>query len=327
MNRLERITAILLQLQSRKKLTAQQLADKFETSVRTIYRDIRVLEEAGVPIGAEAGLGYYLLDGYSLPPVLFTKEEGAAMLTASKLLGKLGDVSLNKQFDSAMDKIRAVLKSTEKDFLETLDNSIQVYTMRPPVDTQTFPNKFISTIQEALVKEQVIEITYYSRYANETNTRKVEPIGLCYVNGAWHLFAWCRLRGAIRDFRPDRIKSLVTLNEKYAKNKLPVLEDAVSAFFKPAQLHRITLLMKKDLTSYVGDMKYYLGLTEETDMGDRYQQVYFYPSITDFARWAISWGDKISIVEPQELLDELKEMSQALQQHYQNNGLLRLTQR
>lgn len=323
MNRLERITAILLQLQSRKKLTAQQLADKFETSVRTIYRDIRVLEEAGVPIGAETGLGYYLLDGYSLPPVMFTREEAGAMLTASKLLGKLGDLSLNKEFDSSMDKVRAVLKSTEKDFLETLDNSIRVYSMRPPVDTSMFPNKFISTIQEALVKEQVLEITYYSRYADETNTRCIEPIGLCYINGAWHLFAWCRLRNAIRDFRPDRIKGLKTLSEHYPKQNHPTLESAVQSFFKPEQLLRIVVDMKKDLTCWLGDMKYYLGITQEEDLGDYIRQVYLYASLDDFARWALTWGNGVNIIEPPELQQKVSELVIELQEHYQKNGILR----
>ena len=91
MNRFDRITAILIQLQSKKVVRAQDLADRFDISLRTVYRDIRTLEEAGVPLYGEAGVGYSIVDGYRLPPVMFTQEEAMAFITAEKLMEKFTD--------------------------------------------------------------------------------------------------------------------------------------------------------------------------------------------------------------------------------------------
>jgi predicted DNA-binding transcriptional regulator YafY len=317
MNRLERITTILLLLQTRKKITAQHLAAKFDTSVRTIYRDIRVLEEAGVPIGAEAGFGYYLLEGYSLPPILFSKDEAGAMLTAEKLLHQYGDLSLNAAYCSSMDKIRAVLKSRDKDYLEMLEDSISVHSKRPGINTDIFPNKYISAIQQALVNQQVIELEYYSKYNQQVNKRCIEPIGLSFINGTWHLFAWCRLRKAVRDFRPDRIKSLITLDETYNKKKLPSLAEVSELFFNPKQLIRIVLHLDKDIMHHIGDLRFYLGLQQETEKKNHLELIFLYPSLEEFARWILQWGNKIKIIEPVALKTEMKRLSKELYKHYE----------
>jgi predicted DNA-binding transcriptional regulator YafY len=317
MNRLERITSILLMLQSRRKVTAQQLADHFETSIRTIYRDVRVLEEAGVPVGAEAGLGYYLMDGYSLPPVMLSKEEAAAMLMGEKLLDKFGDVSMNKEIKNAMQKIRAVLRNSDKDFLETLEESMSVFHYRRhKLMDDSFPNHFISSIQQAIVKQQVIEIEYYSLHSDEVSKRKVEPIGLSHIHGSWHLFAWCRLRKAVRDFRSDRIKSLHALDERYDKSKLPNLETIAETFYNPSELKRIVIHLHNSIPKSSTDMKYYLGVVEENKKEEHTEMIFLHYSLKEFAKWLVFWGDKVKIVEPKELVQEMKMLSKELHKHY-----------
>src|SRR6478752_2689172 len=126
MNRFDRIIAIFIQLQSKRVITAQEIADRFEVSLRTIYRDIRSLEEAGLPIVSEVGVGYSMMDGYRLPPVMFSKEEALTFITAEKLMDRFTDYSLNKDYKAAMYKIRAVLRSAEKDYIEEIENQIAV---------------------------------------------------------------------------------------------------------------------------------------------------------------------------------------------------------
>src|SRR3954465_1610992 len=127
MNRIDRVTAILIQLQSRKIVKAQDIAERFNISLRTVYRDIRTLEEAGIPLIGEAGVGYSIMDGYRLPPVMFTKEEATAFLTAEKLVEKLTDTSTKESYRSAMYKVRSVLRSAEKDHLESIEDHIHVF--------------------------------------------------------------------------------------------------------------------------------------------------------------------------------------------------------
>ena len=110
MNRIDRLAAILIQLQSRSLVKAQDIATKFSISLRTVYRDVKALEEAGVPVIGEAGSGYRLMEGYKLPPVMFNMDEATALLTASKLVQSKTDAGISKHYTAALDKIRAILR-------------------------------------------------------------------------------------------------------------------------------------------------------------------------------------------------------------------------
>ena len=126
MNRVDRLHAILVHLQSKKRVTAQEIADRFGLSLRTVYRDVRALDEAGVPIIGEAGVGYSVMEGYRLPPILFTKEEASALLLGAKFVQRFTDRADRRSFDAAMFKVKAVLRSSDKDFVEQLDSRISL---------------------------------------------------------------------------------------------------------------------------------------------------------------------------------------------------------
>src|SRR3954468_18633 len=126
MNRIDRLAAIVIQLQSRRMVKAQDLAEKFSITLRTVYRDIHALQEAGVPVIGEAGSGYRLMEGYKLPPVLFNQDEASALLTAAKLMQTMSDEPSFKHFSSALDKIKAVLRTTEKDHIADIDEHVAV---------------------------------------------------------------------------------------------------------------------------------------------------------------------------------------------------------
>lgn len=109
--RLSRLTAILTQLQTKRLLTANELAEKFSISKRTVYRDIKALEQADVPILTEDGKGYTLMEGYRIPPVMFTESEANALITAEKLILKNRDASFVKEYSEAINKIKSVLRN------------------------------------------------------------------------------------------------------------------------------------------------------------------------------------------------------------------------
>ena len=124
--RLTRLTAIIIQLQSKRIVTAKDIAEKHGVSIRTVYRDIRTLEQSGIPIITEEGKGYSIMEGYNLPPVMFTEEEANALITAEHLILKNKDQSLADQYQNAVTKIKSVLGLNQKAKTEILAQRIQI---------------------------------------------------------------------------------------------------------------------------------------------------------------------------------------------------------
>lgn len=217
--RISRLTAILTQLQTKRLLTATELADKFSVSVRTIYRDIRTLERAGVPVVTEDGKGYTLMEHYRLPPVTFTESEANALITAEQLVLKNKDASFIKAYSEAITKIKAVLKQTVKDKANLLAERVQI--IQNTNNERTSSN--LSALQFALTNFHLTAITYTNE-ANKTTNRVVEPFAILSTQENWLVLAWCRLRNEFRFFRLDRIKKLEVLTEKFEPHKMTLQE-------------------------------------------------------------------------------------------------------
>ncbi|QQU05232.1 helix-turn-helix transcriptional regulator [Myroides odoratus] len=214
--RLTRLTSILIQLQCKRLLTAHELAEKFAISKRTIYRDIKTLEQAGVPILTEDGKGYTLMEGYRMPPVMFTENEANALITAEQLVLKNKDASLVKDYTDAIHKIKAVLRNNTKDKANLL--SERVLSGQNLESSRTSNN--LSILQLALTNFNLVQIQYYSPYNDQITERTVEPFAIYTTQENWLLIALCRLRKDYRSFRLDRIKSLQVLNESFEKHKI-----------------------------------------------------------------------------------------------------------
>jgi predicted DNA-binding transcriptional regulator YafY len=128
LKKLNRIVAILTSLQAKRIVKAQELADRFSVSLRTIYRDVKTLESAGIPIVSEAGIGYSIMEGYRLPPVMFTREEAGSLVTGEKLMQGFSDQALSSHYTSAVIKIKSVLKGYDKEWISAFEDQIHVNT-------------------------------------------------------------------------------------------------------------------------------------------------------------------------------------------------------
>src|SRR5271170_6305194 len=109
------------------------MADRFQISLRTVYRDVKALDESGVPVIGEAGSGYTIMEGYRLPPVMFTQEEASALLLGAKLAEQFTDGCIKKHFNAALFKIKAVLRATDKEYVDSLTDHVEVLNRRTPV--------------------------------------------------------------------------------------------------------------------------------------------------------------------------------------------------
>ncbi|MDR6969656.1 putative DNA-binding transcriptional regulator YafY [Flavobacterium arsenatis] len=218
--RLSRLTAILTILQTKRLLTASELANKFSVSNRTIYRDIKALEQAGVPILTEDGKGYSLMEGYRIPPVMFTESEANALITAEQLILKNKDASFVKEYSAAINKIKSVLRNNTKDKANLLSNRT-VFRQNAANDRTS---NYLSTLQLALTNFNLVKIKYHSPDTNQTTERTIEPFAIYSTQENWLLIAFCRLRKDFRAFRLDRIQNLTTLNEQFEPHKMTLQE-------------------------------------------------------------------------------------------------------
>ncbi len=315
MNRIDRLHAILTTLQSKRIVKAEELAGKFEVSQRTIYRDIRALEAGGVPIGAEAGVGYFITEGYHLPPVMFTKEEGRALLMAGKLMEKISDPAVSRSFQEALTKVRAVLDNEKKDELQGLEDRIIVNPF--PVSAPSPANPVLDQLKEALVQNRVVEVSYFSNYKGEFSHRQIEPVGLTFYQNHWHLIGFCRLRQDYRDFRTDRISELKVLNERFKPFKHPSLQEYINSLIRDtADLHRVELRVHHSICRYITDSKYAMGLVQEQDEGEYWRLTFAAACLDYFARWLLMMLDKAEVIEPVELKEKVAFFTAALSKHY-----------
>ena len=291
--------AIALRLQSRRVVRAEDLAAHFEISVRTVYRDLAALGEAGIPIIGEAGVGYSLVKGYHLPPVMFTAEEASALSIGGKLVEHLTDASLRKQMDSALLKVRSVLPRDRQDYLDRLERSTAIVS-RCSSTIPRLSSEALTPIQRALAERRVLGLDYQGGQRIELTKRQVEPLGLIYYSDNWHLIAYCRLRRDVRDFRTDRIVKLELKNEIFSghtdfslKSYLESRRDEekfemARIRFKPAAMDRV----RKERS---------WGLVEEQPRADGVEVTLLEYSFEWLACWILSFGSMAEALEPERL--------------------------
>lgn len=214
LKRLSRLTAILTQLQTKRLTTAPALAEKYQVSIRTIYRDMKALEQAGVPILTEDGKGYTLMSGYKIPPVMFSESQANALILAEQLVLMNKDESFARDYTEAVDKIKAVLRPFEKEKANLLAERTR---FKQNLNRERTTN-IISQLQYALTHFQLITIDYVDEQ-NQQSKRMIEPFALISTTENWLLIAFCRLRNDFRYFRLDRVKRMEVLPEHFGNTR------------------------------------------------------------------------------------------------------------
>ena len=215
MSQLSRLISILTLLKSKRLLTATELARKFEVSIRTIYRDMRKLEEAGVPVTTLEGRGYSLMEGYTVPPVQFTEKQANALITAQHLVNQTNDISFAEDFEDALTKIKSVFRSSIQEKSELLNSKIHVF----DTNYEDISSNALSEIQLAITNFNYIEISYQKANDSNTSFRKIEPYAFYSTNHKWILIAWCHLRNDYRSFRIDRMLHFKIFDETFEDRK------------------------------------------------------------------------------------------------------------
>lgn len=312
--RFDRIVAILIQLQSKRIVKAQELADRFEVSLRTIYRDIRTIEASGVPIVSEAGIGYSIMEGYRLPPVMFTKEEAGSFVAAEKLMQKFTDKGLGSYFESAMYKLKSVMNADEKDWVAAIESQILI----DPEEIlfNVLVPDALEILFEGIAEKKQVYLTYKAQDADFPTERNVEPVGLFHEANFWYMMAYCHLRNDYRQFRMDRIQKIERTLKEFTKQHKPVEYYLHNKSEEPGVEVRIRV--DKNIVNYIRSGRKFYGFIAEEDLGDQVEMLFIPRNIEDgFARWYLMFGDYAEIIEPQELKERVKVLSKAILENLQ----------
>ncbi|WP_298155074.1 YafY family protein [Flavobacterium sp.] len=303
--RFDRIVAILIQLQSRKVVKAHELAERFEVSLRTIYRDIRTLEVSGVPIYSEAGVGYSLMEGYRLPPVMFTREEAQSFIAAEKLMQQFTDKELGNHYAAAMYKLKAVLKSSDKDLVTDMESKVLIRNSGQATD-QKAPNALTSIFRSIGEKMQVI-LQYESIASDGPIERIIEPVGVFHENNNWYIYGYCHLREDYRQFRTDRIHHIKMTDQPFS-----LFHEALETYLhddKNENLTKIVIRLDENIAKYIMADRRGYGFVSETENDGEVEMTFMSRDPEHgFARWYMMFGDCARIVEPESLKTRVSEL-------------------
>ncbi len=206
MRRADRLFRIVGLLSHHRVITAHELAEELEVSQRTIYRDIRDLSLSGVPIEGEAGVGYRLMKGFYLPPLMFDEEELAALMLGVRMIQAWTDDDLAQAARRAIRKIGSVVTERLRPELERRELLVPDFNRDPET------RKHLALLRQAVKKRCKVHYDYM-REDGERSSRTVRPLGLFYWGKVWTLVAWCELRDGFRHFRLDRMENIQSTGE------------------------------------------------------------------------------------------------------------------
>ncbi len=303
MNRMDRLFGLVVLLQHRKRLRAEDLASEFGVSRRTIYRDIYALNEAGVPIVSLPGEGYELMEGYFLPPLVFSAAEASALVLGARLLRNEAAGHLAHGADRAMAKIVAVLPRATREEVECLSGVIDFFTGSARFDLD---DPRLAALQQAIREQRVVRLRYHSRGRDETTERDVEPHRLTYSEGSWYLTGYCRLRCGIRSFRVSRFETLSLTTETF--EQLQAISDQTSG-----TTVEVRVRVDERVGRWIRERQHY-GLVSEEPVtgttGSGIVMTYRVDEVSELIPWLRSWGSDVEVLSPPELRERLRREAQ-----------------
>jgi predicted DNA-binding transcriptional regulator YafY len=308
MNRTDRLLAIVLELQRAGKRRAVDLAATFETSVRTIYRDMEALSEAGVPVVAVPGRGYALMEGYFLPPLSFRTDEATMLLLGSDVMAQQFDAQYRAAAQSAAAKIEGVLPEALRGEVRSLQESIRFFAPGDPAEQER-----LQTLRRAILDRRTVRFRYTARNPSEAHPpamREVDPYALAHIAGSWHLTGHDHLRRAMRNFRLDRMDAIAITDRAFRRPE--------RLAFGPRTDDRTTIiraLFDADTARWVREARSYFTVTEE-ETPDGLLVTLAVRDARDVLQWLLGWGSHVRVLEPESLRRLIPDEAAALLDHH-----------
>ncbi|WP_019911143.1 helix-turn-helix transcriptional regulator [Paenibacillus sp. HW567] len=316
MNKTDRLLAIVLELQRKGRQRAEDLAETFETSVRTIYRDVQALSEAGVPVVGAPGQGYWLMDGYFLPPVSFTAGEAVSLLIGSDFVEQQFDAEFRDSAAAARGKIEAVLPEPVQRESEQIRAGVRLITPKRRRLNDTNAANF-ALLRQAIREQRSLTMVYCkpgapgpgtaeqadSTVNNSPKAREIDPYGLVFVSGNWMLVAYCHLRHGLRHFLLSRIRTLQLLDQTFDIPHNFRLEAYIPK--DDRQMH-VKIWFDYALSAKVKEQQYFY-MEQYEEQADGVLVTLRVRQLEEVQHWVLGWGSGAVVLEP----DSLRQYVQA----------------
>jgi predicted DNA-binding transcriptional regulator YafY len=317
MNRIDRLTGTLWLLQTKRSASALDLANHWEVSLRTIYRDLASLCEAGVPICHDPVTGVYrLMPGSHVPPLMFSDEEACALFLSARISEHLADPSLKQALRCATAKIRSVLPDTLARQASEVGKDLL---LQFPHETQAHPcpPAGLIELQQAILDRRSLLLFYDTAGKGQPNERKVNPIGLLHYAGYWHLYAYCHLRREHRDFRIDRILSCQKLDEHFEIPEGLSLESRMRHSIQEKELTPVRLKVSPRALPKLLHCLSWMDSSQQA-LSDGHVELCFGSDapLGWTAQWLFHYGTEVEVLSPDALRAALAQTAKDLMEHH-----------
>ncbi len=315
MNRTDRLLAIVLELQrvGKGQRRAEDLAATFETSTRTIYRDMEALSEAGVPIVAVPGRGYALMAGYFLPPLSFRTDEATMLMLGADVMAQQFDAQYRAAAESAAAKIEGVLPESLRAEVRGLRERIRFFAPGDPAEQET-----LLYLRRALLDRTTVRFRYTARNPSDPESppyREVDPYGLIHASGEWLISGYDHLRRDLRTFRLDRIEDLTSLERRFERPPTFTMRRPVEDDRKIV----VRALFDAETARWVRESRSFYTVAEE-ETADGLLVTLTVRRETDVLQWLLGWGRHVRVLEPESLRALIAAEATALLKVYAFSG-------
>lgn len=314
MNKSDRLLAIMLELQRGGTRRAEDLAAVFETSVRTIYRDMQALSEAGVPVIGAPGQGYSLMQGYFLPPVSLTVEEAVSLLIGTDFIEQNFDAGYGTGAKSSRAKIEAILPEAVRKEAFRARSALKLIQGRMTGDGGEKAN--METLRRAILEQRKVKFHYTKKVpeadGSRQSVRTAAPYGLVLLHGAWVLVAHCELRREIRHFRLSRMSGLTMLDEVFTFPAGFNLEK----YRPPDTRNRLVRIhVGAAIADKVTESNYFF-IEKMEAQADGLLVTLRVRQPEEVLQWVLGWGADVAVLEPESLRKQVREEAEKMLKRY-----------
>jgi len=309
--KIDRLLSIIVILLNEDNVTAKELADRFEVSTRTIYRDIETINMSGIPILSNQGRygGFSILENYKISHQLLTLDDMVSIVAA---LRNIGNFAQNNDVDLTIDKISGLVPKDKKEEFNYYFSKMIIYDLPwgyriNPKDKDKF-----QLLNEAIIEERLFNIEYRDSYGSVIQ-RNIEPMSLVLKGFNWYVFAYCHLREDYRFFRLSRIYKIKALDERFIRREM-TYEDFKERSNSNYNMVELILKFSPEVSQRVADFFY----EEDTIIDENGYKIVkvSYPEDEWVYSMILSYGEYVEVVEPLHIKNIIKKKARKIYEKY-----------